>query len=245
MRKPIEKQRVAEEIAEQLRALILTGHYPPDSKLPPERELAKRLQVNRASLREALKKLEHLGLVRIRQGDGTRVQNFMQTGGIELVQHLLPLGGPKQQLIFDLLEFRRIIGREIARLAASRSARDTAGTARLRALADQADATRDAGELFALDFEFYIALAAMCGNQVMLLLLNTVRDTVRGFTPLVANLAEPQGSVRKHHRDLIAALECGDIVAAGTIADDYLRMGAELAARIVGAPEIQPKPLPQ
>ena len=79
MLKPVEKQRVAEEIAEQLRSLILGGQYPPGSKLPPERELSKRLRVNRASLREALKKLEHLGLVRIRQGDGTRVQNFMET----------------------------------------------------------------------------------------------------------------------------------------------------------------------
>ena len=59
MLKPVEKQRVAEEIVEQLRELILTGQYPPGAKLPPERELAKRLGVNRASLREALKKLEH------------------------------------------------------------------------------------------------------------------------------------------------------------------------------------------
>jgi GntR family transcriptional repressor for pyruvate dehydrogenase complex len=51
MLKPVEKQRVAEEIAEQLRSLILNGQYPPGSKLPPERELSKRLRVNRASLR--------------------------------------------------------------------------------------------------------------------------------------------------------------------------------------------------
>ena len=130
MLKPVEKQRVAEEIAEQLRSLILNGQYPPGSKLPPERELSKRLRVNRASLREALKKLEHLGLVRIRQGDGTRVQNFMETGGIELVQHLLPLAGGKPELIRDLLEFRRIFGRELARLAAARS---TQGQGRARA----------------------------------------------------------------------------------------------------------------
>src|ERR1700691_1034747 len=108
MLKPVEKQRVAEEVAEQLRSLILTGQYPVGSKLPPERELSKKLRVNRASLREALKKLEHLGLVRIRQGDGTRVQDFMETGGIELVQHLLPLsevnGRPtRPALVRDLL----------------------------------------------------------------------------------------------------------------------------------------------
>lgn len=247
MLKPVEKQRVAEEIAEQLRALILGGQYPPGSKLPPERELSKRLRVNRASLREALKKLEHLGLVRIRQGDGTRVQNFMETGGIELVQHLLPLAGGKPELIRDLLEFRRIFGRELARLAADRSRRgpaDNDGIAKLKALADRADQVTGALELFELDFDFYVAVAQLCGNQVMLLLINTVRDGVRNFMPLLANLAASGDQVRKHHRDLIIALEKGDATGAGKIADDYLRLGAEMAARVGGKPELQPKPLP-
>lgn len=243
MLKPVEKQRVAEEIAEQLRGLILNGQYPPGSKLPPERELSKRLRVNRASLREALKKLEHLGLVRIRQGDGTRVTNFMETGGIELVQHLLPLGGGKPEIIRDLLEFRRLFGRELARLGAARATKD--GLVRLRSVADKADHATGAAELFDLDFEFYVALAATCGNQVMLLLINTVRDGVRGFMPLLANLAGPQEAVRKHHRDLIAAIEKGDVAGAGKIADDYLRLGAELAARLGGRPELQPQPLPE
>ncbi|MGE0550301.1 MAG: FadR/GntR family transcriptional regulator [Kofleriaceae bacterium] len=243
MLKPVEKQRVAEEIAEQLRGLILNGQYPPGSKLPPERELSKRLKVNRASLREALKKLEHLGLVRIRQGDGTRVQNFMETGGIELVQHLMPLAGDKPELIRDLLEFRRIFGREIARLAASRMIGDREGLAKLRALADRADRVSNALELFELDFEFYVAVTQLCGNQVMLLLINTVRDGVRGFMPLLANLAGV-GDVRHHHRELIAALERGDVANAGRIADDYLRLGAELAGRLSGRPEHQPQPLP-
>lgn len=245
MLKPVEKQRVAEEIAEQLRSLILNGQYPPGSKLPPERELSKRLRVNRASLREALKKLEHLGLVRIRQGDGTRVQNFMETGGIELVQHLLPLAGGKPELIRDLLEFRRIFGRELARLAAARAVKDKAGLGKLRALADRADTVTGALELFDVDFDFYVAVAQLSGNQVMLLLINTVRDGVRGFMPLLANLAAPGDSVRKHHRDLIAALEKGDVASAGRVADDYLRLGAELAGRLGGKPELQPQPLPE
>ena len=242
MLKPVEKQRVAEEVAEQLRSLILNGQYPPGSKLPPERELSKRLRVNRASLREALKKLEHLGLVRIRQGDGTRVQNFMETGGIELVQHLLPLAGGKPELIRDLLEFRRIFGRELARLAAARSQKDADALAKLRALADRADTVSGAAELFDLDFDFYVAVAQMSGNQVMLLLINTVRDGVRGFMPLLANLAAPQELVRKHHRDLITAIEKGDIHNAGRIADEYLRMGAELANRASGG-KLDPLPL--
>jgi GntR family transcriptional repressor for pyruvate dehydrogenase complex len=224
--KPVEKQRVAEEIVEQLRSLILTGQYPPGSKLPPERDLSKRLGVNRASLREALKKLEHLGLVRIRQGDGTRVTNFMETGGIELVQHLLPLAGRNHpELIRDMLELRRIFGREIARLAAHRSTPDA--MVRLRALADKADASATPTELFETDFEFYVALTQ-----------------VASYMPLLANLTASPESVRAHHRALIDAVAAKDAERAGKVADDHLRSGAELAARMGGRAELSPLPLP-
>ena len=64
MLKPIGKQRVAEEIVQQLRSLILRGVYGIGDKLPPERKLAEDLGVNRASLREAIKSLEQMGLVK-------------------------------------------------------------------------------------------------------------------------------------------------------------------------------------
>lgn len=243
MLKPVEKQRVAEEIVEQLRSLILTGQYPPGAKLPPERELSKRLGVNRASLREALKKLEHLGLVRIRQGDGTRVQDFMQTGGIELVQHLLPLAsGSHPQLIRDMLEFRRLFGREVARLAAYRGGKEAA--AKLRAITEKAERAASAMDLFEADFDFYVALTHVSGNQVMVLLINTVRDGVRTFMPLLSNLASSPDAVRKHERELIAAIEAKNPDLAAKIADDYLKGGAELAARLGGRPELTPLPMP-
>src|SRR5437899_595233 len=91
MLRPVGKQRVAEEIVVQLRGLILKGAYSPGDKLPPERRLAEELGVNRASLREAIKSLEQMGLVRTRQGDGTRVLDYMKTAGIELVSHLIPV----------------------------------------------------------------------------------------------------------------------------------------------------------
>jgi len=68
---------------------------------------------------------------------------------------------------------------------------------------------------------------------------------VRSFMPLLANLAAPGDSVRRHHRELISALEKGDAHNAGRIADDYLRLGAELAGRLGGRPELQPQPLPE
>src|SRR5947209_5917758 len=122
MLRAIGRPRVAEEIVEQLRGLILRGQYAVGDKLPPERRLAEELGVNRASLREAIKKLEHMGLVKTRQGDGTRVLDFMQTAGVELVSHLV-VGeqGPNLQMCVDMFDFRRWFGREAARLAAERA----------------------------------------------------------------------------------------------------------------------------
>lgn len=237
MLKPVEKQRVAEEIVEQLRELILTGQYPPGAKLPPERELSKKLGVNRASLREALKKLEHLGLVRIRQGDGTRVQNFMETGGIELVSHLLPLAPSSHpDLLQDMLEFRRIFGREVARLAAERAQPED--LARMGEIADQAGAESSSAELFDLDFDFYVAMTAGTRNRVMGLLVNTVRDAVKSYTPILTMLTAPAETVRKHQRDLIAAVTARDAETAGRIADAYLASGAERVLRLMQQSEL-------
>lgn len=234
MLKPVEKQRVAEEIVEQLRSLILTGQYKVGAKLPPERELAKKLGVNRASLREALKKLEHLGLVRIRQGDGTRVQNFMETAGIELVRHLVPLAGEiDHAIITDIMEFRCVIGREVARLAATRATEKD--LQQLRVIADRAnEPDLDATEVFRLDFEFYVAMTAATQNRVMVLLINTVRDAVTDYVPLLAHLTVSRDSVRSHHQALLDAITAKDADAAAQAANEYLTAGANHVLKLVG-----------
>ena len=68
------RRRLHEEVAEQLRDAILDGRFAAGAKLPPERELAAEFQVNRTSVREAIKVLEGLGLVSVRQGDGATVR---------------------------------------------------------------------------------------------------------------------------------------------------------------------------
>jgi len=238
--KPVEKQRVADEIVEQLRSLILTGQYRAGSKLPPERELAKKLGVNRASLREALKKLEHLGLVRIRQGDGTRVQNFMETSGIELVRHLIPLGDAVDpELTRDVMEFRRIVGREVARLAAERATEED--IEHLRELARRAaDPEIAPTTVFEIDFEFYVAVTAAAKNRVMVLLINTVRDAVATYLPLLAHLAFTANAVTAHHAALIDAIERRAPDEAAHVADLYLQGGASYILQLVAEGKLEP-----
>ena len=87
-------------------------------------------------------------------------------------------------------------------------------------------------------------LRHVSGNQVMVLLINTVRDGVRTFMPLLSNLAAASDTVRKHQRELIAAVEAKDPDKAARIADEHLRGGAELAARLGGRPELAPLAMP-
>jgi GntR family transcriptional repressor for pyruvate dehydrogenase complex len=231
MFRPVGKPRVAEEIVQQLRTLILRGHYAVGDKLPPERKLAEELGVNRASLREAIKALEQMGLVKTRQGDGTRVLDFMQTAGLELISHLITdagavAGGPNVTILLDVLDFRRWFGRESARLAAERANDEDVKI--LEQLAEKsADPALDAGELLKLDFDFYLALTNASKNAVMKLLINTMRPAIMNYAPFFAQYNAPAQVVRKHQRDILKAIASKDGDAAFKASDAYLKRGIE------------------
>ncbi len=71
---PLSPQRLYRQIADQLRALIERGEFPPGTRLPPERDLAAQLGVSRPSVREALIALEVEGRVEVRMGSGIYVR---------------------------------------------------------------------------------------------------------------------------------------------------------------------------
>jgi DNA-binding FadR family transcriptional regulator len=243
MWKPRERQRVAQEVAERLREMILTGEYRVGDKLPPERRLAEELGVNRATLREAMKNLEHMGLVHIRQGDGTRVLDFVQTAGLDLLRHLVPLEDDSgRNILRDILEFRQIMGREVARLAAERAT--AAELAELRAVVERPGATRE--QLLLQDLDFYLELARATHNLVFALLLNTVAGTVRSLSGLFANFNPPDEEVRAHQRTLLAAIEAHAADEAARAADQHLRRGKEhLLERLAeSGPEVRVRTAP-
>lgn len=88
-------------ITEDLRDDILRGRYRAGDRLPSERELADRFQVQRAPVREALKKLEQLGLAEIKPG-GVRVC-ALQTASLDVVKHLLALSDPPDPEIVQMV----------------------------------------------------------------------------------------------------------------------------------------------
>src|SRR4051812_19670482 len=133
MPEAIRRSLVSDQVFRVLAEDVLSDRYSPGEKLPTQRRLAADLGVNMASVREAVKRLEQLGLVEVRHGDAMRVCDWRADGGLDVVTHVLfRAGGLDVPTLRALMEARRLMLREAARLAAER--RD--GPARLLELAD-------------------------------------------------------------------------------------------------------------
>ncbi len=165
---------VSDHVFRILLEAVLAGRYVPGEKLPTQRALAADLGVTMGSLREALKRLEQMGLIDVRHGDAMRVRDWREHGGLDVIAHLLfTSGGLDAGVLGDVLEARRLMLRELAALAALRA--DDPQKARLRELAEAFAEAPDAQAAQALDFAFMTELAEAADNVVFVLILNSIR----------------------------------------------------------------------
>ena len=118
---PIKTKRLYEEIVEQIKQLITDGKLKPGDKLLAERELAEQFQVSRASVREAIRTLEMLGVIDIRPGEGTFVR---RTGADDIIRPLAMFLAVERSSLLDMFEMRRIFETANASLAAERATQE-------------------------------------------------------------------------------------------------------------------------
>ena len=196
---------VSDQVFRSLLEAVLAGRYEPGEKLPTQRALAADLGVTMTSLREALKRLEQMGLVEARQGDAMRVRDWREHGGLDVIAHLLfRSGGLDAGVMADVLEARGLMLQDLAALAAER--RDDAQARRLVELADQVAGAPDAAAAQLVDFAFFTELAQAAGNLVFVLVLNSIRalyfahaerlPVTAGYEELAPLYAQVAGAVR-------------------------------------------------
>jgi GntR family transcriptional repressor for pyruvate dehydrogenase complex len=171
MPSPISRVSVPDQVFERLRGAILSGEYRPGDRLPTQRALAADLEVNMATVREALKRLEQLRLVEIRHGDATRVLDWRRSGGLEA---LVLQGNGDEAIVADLMEARRLLLVEAARLAAERRSDEQADA--LLELAGVLAGSSEEGSTLLADWAFMAALVEAAGNLVFQLIMNSVRE---------------------------------------------------------------------
>ena len=114
---------ISARIYGSLRAEILAGAYAPGDALPSERRLSDDLGASRHVVREALKRLQQAGLVRISQGGATRVRDWRRHGGLDLLLELGAEGDVPDELELrrSVLEMRASVGSDAARRCAVRA----------------------------------------------------------------------------------------------------------------------------
>ncbi|GJO34131.1 putative HTH-type transcriptional regulator [Mycobacterium marinum] len=173
---PPDRQRVDEQIATSIADAILDGVFPPGSALPPERELAEQLGVNRTSLRQGLARLQQMGLIETRQGSGNVVRDPQSLTHPAVVEALVRKLGP--DFLVEVLEIRAALGPLIGRLAAERNSSEDAEALRA-ALAEVADAdTAPARQ--AADLAYFRVLIHGTRNRALGLLYRWVEQAFGG-----------------------------------------------------------------
>ena len=171
------RKRAVETTADWLRAEILRGRLPAGSALPGERALAAQLGVSRLTLRSAIARPETEGLLRSVHGSGTRVLDFRESGGVDLLGYLasqqLAGGTVPVELLADLLELRRMVAVDLLGFVTERATDDELAELRDH-VRKQAKLLDDPERYIQADLHFARLLVRAGRNLALELLYNTV-----------------------------------------------------------------------
>ncbi len=218
-------KRAYEQIADQIRELIVLGTLKPGVRLPTEHELALQLGVSRATVRESLRALTAEGLVRTAKGTGggsyvsqpslTRVSSYLST-------NIRLLSDSDELSLSEFLEAREVLEIPAARLAALRC--NPEEVLRLRASIPTGDAPEHmpAGEQFEMNSGFHSTIIDACANALLTLAAQPI------FAVLQTRLARTtlddafHRAINRHHLAIAAAVEAGDADRAAAEMAEHL-----------------------
>jgi len=217
----VEPVPLSARIHANLQKAILAGTYEPGAALPSERRLSEELGAGRHAVREALKRLQQSGLVRISQGGATRVCDWRREGGLDLLVELGATGDvpPELELERAVLEMRASVGADAARLCAARAS--AVVRAELEAEAERLAAEPGLEARNAVYERLWARIVDGADNLAYRLALNTLvagqRVLALDAALVGAELADPPAV-----RALVAAIAAGDGEGAHARARDLL-----------------------
>jgi len=203
---PLAPQRAA-RIATQLMDLIELKKLSPGEKLPPERQLADLLEVSRPSLREALHILQAQGLVQIKHGQGTFVQEPI------VAQELRASMMSKTHGLHELFDAREVLEVPASKWAAEKATKEDIRL--LRTTLNQIDTVTtsqpiDFDQLQLLDAKFHLTIVGIAGNRFINQTLNVLQDVMRMSMETTLRLPGRSEISRREHNEILTAIENGD-----------------------------------
>jgi GntR family transcriptional regulator, transcriptional repressor for pyruvate dehydrogenase complex len=188
------------------------GRLAVGGRLPAERSLAEQLQVSRTSVREAIRILEAMGVVRAGVGSGPEAGTVVISDPTAALGSALRLHVATQHLpVADIVETRVLL----ESWAVSHAKPDSPELAGASRLLEKMDAeAMEVDEFLALDVRFHLALADAAGNAVVSAMMGSLRESITGYASrLTANLPNWDATaarLRIEHHDILAAIHNND-----------------------------------
>ncbi len=234
----VRPRRRAEDIVAQVLEAIDRGSLAPGQKLPGERSLIEQFEVSRGCVREALRILEAMGVIRVVPGRGAFISEDPETARADALW--LPWLRVHGTEVMDLLVVRQALESKAAFLATRR--RDPACVAELERIVAEMERLLDpeSGEVLdvagaeELDIAFHTAVAWGSGNSYLRKLTRSVCDAIAGERR--ASYAIPGWAQMAigHHRAILEALKDGDSQKAAALSEEHVGMAAEVIGRYLG-----------
>lgn len=203
----------AESLVDKVVTCILDalrqGTYVPGDKLPSHEKLQKDYGVSRNTLREALNRLEFLGVLRIRHGDGTYVS---EVGAISSVNPLVSLLKLRGTALDELIDARIFVEEKTATLAAQRAS-DKEKHSLSRLLVPMNEAIADPVLYASLDLRFHREIARIAHNTLFLEFFDIIRGLMAAQQAEIAKMPKVPASSQRFHEEIVTYIHDGNSAA--------------------------------
>jgi GntR family transcriptional repressor for pyruvate dehydrogenase complex len=203
--------------------MMSDGVLRPGTKLPPERELAVHFNVARSSLRQALKVLEIMGVIKQKVGDGSYLNRDASSVLAVPMEFLFLLDDTS---IRELTELRFFIEPGLAAKAAERATSDDIALLR-QSITDLESSEKDRVKLVASDLLFHRAIFQASGNRLMGRLFHTIHRAMLNMMMVTSQMVELEHTVA-FHKPILAAIEHRDAALASKLMTAHLEDAANL-----------------
>lgn len=226
---PVRGQMAFESCVEQLGSAIRLGIFRAGERLPSERDLAARLDVSRATLREAISALRTAGFVTTTRGrgGGTVVEDVQ---GLEDPMH--PDYGDRRREILDVVTFRAVVEPGAAETAASLDLDVSARHLLCTCLAD-VEAASDPETYRGADARLHLAIAGVCGSDELSKACSSVQIRVHALLDLIPFLEANIAHSDAQHRAVVEAILSGDATTARSVMAEHCAATAALLKGLI------------
>jgi GntR family transcriptional regulator, transcriptional repressor for pyruvate dehydrogenase complex len=215
---PVVRTTLTADIYRKLVGHIIRGVWKPGERIPAERQLGQQLGVGRASLREALKALEIMGMIETRLGDGTYVCKRSEFLSRPL---LWAITSSSQTEVHELVEARRLMETELAGLAAQRATAED-----LQAIGkhlDEMEQSKDSPlEFMQADIEFHLAVGQAAHNSILLNALHLIRNLLQDWIKSSLQMGGVATTALEHHQAIFLAIAKKNVPAARAAMQKHL-----------------------